>query len=298
MRGLGYLIKEGFKSVWNNRLMSIASICVLVSCLVLTSSAIIFSQTVSDFVEAVESQNEFRVFLDDDVSSVEAVYIGREIEKVKNVSQITFLPKEDALVDFKEMVGEDTFDYMNDDNPLPDAYIISMDDLSKYRQTVDNVLQIEGVMSADEKTELADKLTSINNLVQTLSMWIVLAFAIISLFIVSNTVRATTHNRRFEISIMKSVGATNTFVRIPFVVEGMTIGFIAAVVSTITLGFLYVGVMDLVNHIINFSFVPVTQILPYAAVANLIAGVVIGAMSGFISIGKYLKKEGNELLGW
>lgn len=297
MRGFGYLFKEGLKSVWNNRLMSIASICVLVSCLVLTGSAVLFSQNVTEIVKAIEGQNEVRVFLKDDVSNVEAVYIGKEIKKIDNVADAQFLSKEDALENYKSMVG-DAFEYMEEGNPLPDTYIIKMKDLSQYRATVTKILAVEGVLSLDQIAELADKLTSINNLVQTLSLWIVIALGIISLFIVSNTVRATTHNRRFEISIMKSVGATNTFVRIPFVVEGVTIGLVAAVISTVTVGFLYVGIQELIGHIINVHTIPIMSVIGYIAVSYLIAGVIIGALSGFISIRKYLKKEGNEILGW
>ena len=297
MRGVGYLFKEGLKSVWNNRLMSIASICVLVSCLVLTGSAVLFSQNVTEIVKAIEGQNEVRVFLKDDVSNVEAVYIGKEIKKIDNVADAQFLSKEDALENYKSMVG-DAFEYMEEGNPLPDTYIIKMKDLSQYRATVTKILAVEGVLSLDQIAELADKLTSINNLVQTLSLWIVIALGIISLFIVSNTVRATTHNRRFEISIMKSVGATNTFVRIPFVVEGVTIGLVAAVISTVTVGFLYVGIQELIGHIINVHTIPIMSVIGYIAVSYLIAGVIIGALSGFISIRKYLKKEGNEILGW
>ena len=298
MRGFGYLFKEGLRSVWNNRLMSVASVCVLVSCLVLTGAAVLFSQNVTQIVEAIEGQNEVKVFLEDDVTKVEAAYIGKEIEEIENIASATFYSKEEALEGYKDYLGEDTFEYMEKGNPLPDAYIIKMKDLSQYRATVDKILSIDGVTGMDEKAELADKLTSINNLVSTLSLWIVLVLAIISLFIVSNTVRATTHNRRFEISIMKSVGATNAFVRIPFIVEGIAIGVIAAVLATVVLGFLYVGVMEFVAHIISVSFIPLSSVIGYVAISNLIAGVVIGALSGFISIRKYLKKEGNEVLGW
>lgn len=296
--GLGYLIHEGLKNVWNNRLMSIASVCVLISCLVLTGSAVLLSMNVSEVVESVGDSNETTVYLKDGVSRVEAVYIGRDITKLKNVTSADYCPKDEALAQYKNMLGDEVFENMKDDNPLPDAYKVTMEDLSKYDKTVKRILKIDGVDSVSSRSDVARKLTSINSLVKTLSLVIVLALTVISLFIISNTIRATMHNRRFEISIMKSVGATNAFVRIPFVVEGMVIGIIAALLSTVALVFLYDGIMEIVSHLIPFTAIPIMNVIWYIAGAFAAAGMIIGALSGFISIRKYLKKEGNEILGW
>ncbi len=297
--GFGYLIKEGLKNVWNNRLMSIASICVLMSCLVLTGSAVLMSMNVDLMVQKAIAQNETRVFLDMDISRVEAVYVGRDIEALENVKSVKYLSKDDTIKEFKSYLGEDIFDHMKDDNPLPDVYKVTMEDLSKYNETVDKIEAIDGVDTISTRSGTAKKLTSVNNLVQILSICIIIALAVISLFIISNTLRATMHSRRFEISIMKSVGATDAFVRIPFVVEGMVIGLISAIVSTGALYFLYSGVVGIVLNIFKFTDpVSIESVIWYALAIFVIAGITIGALSGFISIRKYLKKEGNEILGW
>ncbi len=298
MTGFSYLIKEGFKNVWNNRIMSIASVCVLISCLVLTGSAVLFSMNVANLVDKVSDNNETTVYLKDEVSKVEAVYIGRDIEKLKNVTEAKYFPKEEALADFKSTLGDEVFDNMKNDNPLPDAFKVTMDDLSKYDSTVKQILKINGVDKITSQKELARKLASINDLVQVLSIAIVLALGVISLFIISNTIRATMHSRRFEISIMKSVGATDSFVRIPFVVEGMVIGLISAVLSTAALFFLYDLLMEIVTSLIHVATIPFSSVFWFVAGSFILAGLVIGALSGFISIRKYLKKEGNEILGW
>ncbi|MDD6847223.1 MAG: permease-like cell division protein FtsX [Oscillospiraceae bacterium] len=297
--GFGYLIKEGLKNVWNNRLMSIASICVLMSCLVLTGSAVLMSMNVDLMVKKAIAQNETRVFLDMDISRVEAVYVGRDIEALENVQSVKYLSKDDTIKEFKSYLGEDIFDHMKDDNPLPDVYKVTMVDLSKYNETVNEIEAIDGVDTISTRSGTAKKLTSVNNLVQILSICIIIALAVISLFIISNTLRATMHSRRFEISIMKSVGATNAFVRIPFVVEGMVIGLISAIVSTGALYFLYSGVVGIVLNIFKFTDpVAIESVIWYVLAIFVIAGITIGALSGFISIRKYLKKEGNEILGW
>lgn len=278
--------------------MSIASICVLVSCLVLTGSAVLFTLNVDKVVKSVEGSNETTFYLADNLSRVESVYIGRDIRKIKNVKEAEYCSKDKAIERYKKMLGEEIFERMNEDNPLPDAYIVKMKDIKKYKETVKEIMAIKGVSQVASRQETADRLAKIDGLVKTLSFWIVLALMIISLFIISNTIRATMHNRRFEISIMKSVGATNHFVRVPFVVEGMAIGLIAAVISTCGMIFLYDGIMNIVTSVIPFTAIPLSEVFLYMAGAFVVAGVLIGMVSGIISIRKYLRKEGNEILGW
>jgi cell division transport system permease protein len=299
MSGFGYLVKEGFRNVWSNRIMSIASICVLISCLVLTGAAGLISLNVAKAVEAVGQTNETTIYLKDEVTGLEAVYLGKDIEKIDNIISVTFYPKEDAIQDFKDSLPEDVFMNMQgDDNPLPDAYIIAMADLSKYDETIAKVMEVEGVDSINNRSEIAKKLTDISELVSSVSMLIVIALMIISLFIIANTIRATMYSRRFEISIMKSVGATNSFVRLPFLVEGIVIGIISSLLATAALAFVYEAGMTAVREFIPMSTIPFSAVFPYVLCLFVSAGIVVGALGSSISIRKYLKMEGNEILGW
>lgn len=299
MSGFGYLVKEGFRNVWSNRIMSIASICVLISCLVLTGAAGLISLNVAKAVDEVGQTNETTIYLKDEVTGLEAVYLGKDIEKIDNIISVTFYPKEDAIQDFKDSLPEDVFMNMQgDDNPLPDAYIIAMSDLSKYDETIAQVMKIEGVDSINNRSEIAKKLTDISELVSSVSMLIVIALMIISLFIIANTIRATMYSRRFEISIMKSVGATNSFVRLPFLVEGIVIGIISSLLATAALAFVYEAGMTAVREFVPMNTIPFSDVFPYVICLFVSAGIVVGAMGSFISIRKYLKMEGNEILGW
>lgn len=299
MSGFGYLIREGFRSIWSNRIMSIASICVLVSCLVLTGAAELISVNIEKEVDSVGKTNETTVYIKDGAFDLEAVYIGKNLEKLDNITSVRFYPKEDAINEFKDSLPEAVFENVNgDNNPLPDAYIIAMDDLSKYDQTIDAILKVDGVDSINNRSELARKLTDISNLVSYISLAIVVALTIISLFIIANTIRTTMYSRRFEISIMKSVGATNAFVRLPFVVEGMVLGFISAIIGTGVLYVVYEGVMSAVNSFVKISTIPFSDVYLQVGGIFIVAGVVIGAFGSFISMRKYLKMEGNEILGW
>lgn len=298
MKGFGYLAKEGLKSVWSNRVMSIASVCVLVSCLVLTGAAALFSINVAQVVESVGETNETNVYIKSDVSQLEAVYIGKNIEKLDNVESATFLSKDEALQQYKDDLGDELFAEIEDRNKLPDTFIVVMKDLSQYDKTVAEIQKIDGVDSINSHRELAKRLTDISNLVNVICIGVVSALMIISIFIIANTIRATMYSRRFEISIMKSVGATNSFVRMPFLVEGMVIGFISAAVSTGCIALLYEAVMNAITQMIPISYIPLADVILYVAAAFVVAGVLIGFFGSFISIRKYLKKEGNEILGW
>ncbi len=300
MKGFGYLVKEGFKNVYANRIMSIASICVLVSCLVLTGAASLFSLNVSAIVTDVEKNNETTVYILRDRSEIEARQIGKQIEAIDNVESALFVSKSEAVQQYKETLGEQLFDRIKDEDPLNDAYRVVIKDLSKYDDTVKQLKAIDGIEKINDRREFAQKLSTISNLINIISIAVVAALIIISLFIIANTIRATMYSRRFEISIMKSVGATNMFVRMPFLVEGMVIGFISAALATGAVALLYEGVKRVITEVAGswISVIPFSEVVLPLAIAFVIAGVLVGFFGGFISIRKYLKKEGNEILGW
>ena len=299
MRGFGYLVKEGFKNVWSNRIMSIASVGVLISCLILTGAAFLLSLNVQAVVDSVGQSNETTVYLKDDVSNLEAVYIGKDIKKISNIVSAEFYSKEDAFKQYKKELGDELFERIQEDkNPLPDAYIVVMEDLSQYDETVAQIKKIDGIDRVSNRSDIARRLTEISNLINLISFWVVLALMIISLFIIANTIRATMYSRRYEISIMKSVGATNAFVRMPFLVEGMVIGLASAIIATGGIALLYEGVMAAVHQLVPFTAIPLQNVILYVAATFVVAGVLIGFFGSFISIRKYLRKEGNEILGW
>lgn len=293
------MVKEGFKNVWSNRIMSIASVGVLISCLILTGAAFLLSLNVQAVVDSVGQSNETTVYLKGEVSNLEAVYIGKDIEKISNVASAEFYSKEDAFQQYKKELGDELFERIEEEkNPLPDAYIVVMKDLSKYDETVVQIQQLDGIDRVSNRSDIARRLTEISNLINLISFWVVLALMIISLFIIANTIRATMYSRRYEISIMKSVGATNSFVRMPFLVEGMVIGLSSAIIATGAIALLYEGVMAAVRQLVPFTAIPLQDVILYVAATFVVAGVLIGFFGSFISIRKYLKKEGNEILGW
>ncbi len=300
MKSIGYLFIEGFKSLWKNRTMSFASIAVLISCLLLTGIATLLSINMDNIMQTVEGSNSVSIYLDTDVPSITAIEIGEQIRALDNIASCEYVPKSDGMERLKELL-EDNASVLegisDDDNFLPDAYTISIKDLSRYSETMEQIIAIEGVKSYTDYSSVAEKLSDLDGLITYASIAIVALLALVSLFIISNTVKVTMFSRRVEISIMKSVGATNLFIRVPFVVEGILIGIISGGISATVLFFGYDKITEVIYNIVPFiSVVDIDDYMLYIYIAYAILGSFFGAVGGVISIGRYLKREGENAI--
>lgn len=295
-----YFLKEGLKNMAHNRMMTLASIGVLIAGMLLTGTAALFSMNVKLMVQEVGDSNVTTVYLDNDITSEEdAMQIGDELNKLGNVLTVDFYSRDLAIEEYREELGEEVFANMQgENNPLPHAFKVTLSDLSKYDETIEQIMAIEGVDSVGNTRDVANKLTDLNTSITKLSFWLVIALALISLFIISNTIRMSLYSRRFEISIMKSVGATNHFVRTPFIIEGMLIGLISGLIASAAMYFIYDVLVSAINNIFVFNTIPFMSVLVYVIVGFVIAGMAIGAIGGAMSIRKHLKKEGKEVLNW
>lgn len=294
---LKYLLSEGFKNVFKNWMMSIASIGVLMLCLILTGSAVLFSINVTAILNNIESQNSITVYLNDDIETIEAREIGDKISDLSNVESCEFFSKEQAINEFVERLGP-SFEGLKDENFLPHSFHITLKDISQYNETVDKVKQIDGVNEVVNRAEVFEKLSQFDKFVSLVGILVVFILIVVSLFIVSNTIRLTMYSRRFEISIMKSVGATDWFVRIPFIVEGIVIGLISAILSSFIINLTYSMIIKYLNNAVPFLQISYTTVPLSVFAAFLLSGILFGLIGGLISIGKYLKKEGGEIIGW
>ena len=300
LHSIGYLFREGIKSLLKNRTMCIASIGVLISCLLMTGIAGLLSLNLSVTMESIEGNNTLTVMLRQDVPSLTAVRIGEEIRQIDNVAECTFVPKDSALEGIMADVdgGTDLFEeFAGDENPLPDSYKISLSDLSLYDETISAITAIDGVDSISDYRAVANKLSRLDRLLRYCRIGIVIILAVVSLFIIANTVKVTIFSRRVEINIMKSVGATNGFVRVPFIVEGIIIGIISGLVSATVLYFAYDQAVEVVYGLA--PWLTIVNIRPYVWLiygGYLVVGMLFGLLGGTISIGKYLKKQGENAI--
>ncbi len=300
---LKYLIKEGFRNTWTNRMMSIASICVLMSCLVLIGSASMIFLNIDSLLSRIEEENVIMVYVADGTTDEDIAAMDAQIKAIGNINKTEFVPKETAWAEQLATMDDAEakfFTEISTDIPLPDAYKVTVENLDLFDETVSQLKQLQNIDTIRENRNLAQKLVAIRQGITVIAIVIIAVLFVISLFIISNTIKLTVYSRRLEISIMKSVGATNSFVRLPFVVEGMILGVTSGVISLGLVWGLYELAITQFKDLIESLGLKALSFADYA-LAMLGIFVAIGIISGvggsLITMRKYLNKEGSEISG-
>lgn len=301
---LKYLIKEGFRNTWTNRMMSIASICVLMSCLVLIGSASMMFLNIDSLLGKIEEENVIMVYISDGTTDEEIANMENEIKACGNIKQVEFVSKEDAWAEqlsTMEDAQAEFFTQISSGIPLPDAYKVTVENLDQFNDTVSKLKQLQHIDTIRENQNLAKKLVAIRQGITVIAFVIIAVLFVISLFIISNTIKLTVYSRRLEISIMKSVGATNSFVRLPFVVEGMILGIVSGIISLgLVWGLYELAVNEFADLLSTFNGLDFLKFQNYALpmLGIFVAiGVVTGVGGSLITMSKYLNKEGSEISG-
>ena len=293
-----YLVKQGFKNLWNNRLMSLASIGVLVSCMLLIGAAALLAVNVSSVVDELEDQSEAIVYLDDNTTEDDQARIRKAIIATGKISTVEFVPKGEALSEMMSAMGDEglLFEAYKEDNNLPDSYRITFDDVSDLESTVAAIENIDGVLSVSAMTEVANVITGLKKMAYVGGVVIIGLLIAVSLMIVGNTIKITVFSRRREVNIMKYVGATNGFIHLPFIVEGMSLGVISGAISY---GLIYFGYDYFTKWVLSqksewFSML-VSGMVPFTAISHQLligflgGGALIGIFGCVAFIGKHLK---------
>ena len=321
-----YLVKEGFKGAWANRLMSLASVGVLVACMVVIGLAILISENVNMAIGKLEQQNVVQVYLKDyawaylygekpeteeekDANGIadsyylihneeEALAVRDQILKLDNVADAKYISREEGLAQMTGEMGEEYQEYFSfleedDENPISVAIDVTMKDMSKFDDTVEELKSIDAVFNIQTYDGLAEQIDAIKQGIYVAGFWIIAILIVISLVIVSNTIRVTMYNRKLEISIMKAVGATDAFVRIPFVIEGVLIGLISALISEGLIYFCYRVATEKISAMLG-QVVAFGDVAFYLLLVFVVIGMFAGALGSVLMIGKYLKREGSE----
>ena len=294
---LKYLTHEGFRNVWVNRLMSLASVTVLMACLIIMGAGIMIYFNINFVAVKGQSQNVVMVYVADDASEDETTQIGTSLKGISNVESCEFVPKEVAFQEQIQSMGGDAALFEGfDEIPLPDAYKVTVKDLSQFENTVSQIKQINKVDSVRENSDLASKLLSLRHAVSIVSVGLVIMLFLVALFIISNTIRITMFSRMLEISIMKAVGATNWFIRWPFMIEGMILGTISGIVSLGVLWGLYAvaeKVFAQTLSLIGFSLVPFSGYWWQILLVFVAIGLFTAGFGSLVSMAKYLKEQGS-----
>ena len=289
---IGYLLREGFRGVFLHGFMSFAAICVTVACLIIMGSFCLILYNTSAMVKELEQENEMLVYIDESYSEAKAKSVGSQINLITNVRSATFVSRDQALDDFVETLNDpDAFAGLDPDT-LRDRYVVTVEDNSLLKQTYDKLTQIEGVAEVIAHFEIAEGFQTVQNVLNIASLVIVTVLFVVSLFIISNTVKLAMYSRSEEIAIMKMVGATNRFIRLPFVVEGLVLGLVGGLVAFL----LQFGLYSLiVGKIMSTMAAGIITVLPFSSVALplllvfLGVGVLVGVFGGLTAIRNYLK---------
>lgn len=291
LRQFFHLIREGLRNTWQNRVMASASVGVLICCLMLTGFAYLMYVNVEAVFYYAVDQNTVAVFLEEDLTDAEVEKVGVRLESLKNVNVKEFISKEEFMDRFGDELTEGIVDsYQGDKNPMPNAYMITMKDLDLFQQTLKEVQSIPGVEEASYDAGVASTLSQVRKVVLAIGGGIIGVLLVVSLFIIVNTIKLTVYNRRLEIYIMKSVGATDGYVRFPFVVEGLLLGVVAGGIGYGLISLLY---RALANNLTTFKLVPFGQQWLPLLVCFMAGGMLVGVCGSAISIRKYLKQEGS-----
>ena len=344
LRSVRYLTVEGIKNTWVNRLMSLASVGVLVACMVMIGLALLIAENANRAIGNLEQENVIMVYMKDynwalygekDEKTVtssaasetgntetkkeekadkngikssdyvihneeEAKALCKQIEDLKNVKSVVYISKEEGLENAKADLPEsdrELFVYLDEEygNPIQAAAKVTMENMDRFNETLLEIRAMDGVGSIESQADLAEKISAFKHGITVAGIWIISILVAISLVIVSNTIRITMYNRKLEISIMKAVGATNSFVRFPFIVEGIIIGIVSALISEGVVYFCYRVATEKIisvlktDQVIYFSDMAIRLLLIFAAI-----GVFSGVLGSAIMIRKYLRREGSE----
>ena len=292
----GYLIGEGFSNVFKNKKSTGASLMIMCATMIIFGIFLILGENINHFVSEVESAQGIQVFINNDATQEQMDTLGEQIRALDGVSTVEFVSKEQALEQMKERFGEqqDLLDGYEENNIFPASYVVTMTDLTRSEEIQNQILTFENVKRITSRDETVSTLIDLANGIKIVTGVILALLIIISVFIIANTIKLTVHARRKEISIMKYVGATNGFIRWPFIVEGMIIGIIASVISIVIVGVAYNFIaQNLLSsefmQVINMSLVSFNDMFSSIIFVYMLLGIGIGAIGSVISMRKYLK---------
>lgn len=292
---LSYLIGEGFRNVLKNKKSTGASLMIMCATMIIFGLFFIIGENINHIMNELEMQQGMQVFIKEEATEKEISELGDKIKALSGVNQVEFVSKEDALKQMKEKVGDKQFllSGYDENNPFPASYVVTLTDLKESDNVQKEIETFDNIKSIQKRGDTVNALLRVANFVRILSGAILILLVVISIFIIANTIKLTVHARRREISIMKYVGATNNFIRWPFIVEGIIIGVVAALISIMLLGVLYNVVSNKIlsiagSNIINISLLTFSDMFTLIIVVYLTLGIGIGTLGSMISMRKYL----------
>ena len=274
MRRFGYYWKEGFRNIFKHGFMSIAAVLIMIACLILTGTVTLIAYNIDLSIVELQQSNEIVVWIDDSLTTREARSLGSQFDRIDNIATIEFIDRDEALEDYRQQLGDDADileDFSSDNNPLRNSFVFTLRDPALADETIQQIEAVEGADDVRADEAVIARLMQIQNVFNIVALAMVVGLAVISVFIISNTVKLAMFARREEISIQKIVGATNWFIRWPFVIEGMVLGLLAGGLAFLAEWALYTEMFNIIGGVI-----PYFQLLPFESVRWLVLSVYLG----------------------
>ena len=289
---IGYLLREGVRGIFLHGFMSFAAIWVTVACLIIMGTFGLVLFNLNEMIVELEQENEMLVYIDDTYSEAEAKSVGSQINLIANVHSAQFISREEALASFvEEQQDVDLFAGL-EASTFRDRFVVTLEDNSKMRQTEQDIRAIEGVADVTAHYEIAEGFQTVQQILNIASIIIIAVLLVVSMLIISNTVKLAMYDRKDEIAIMKMVGATNGFIRWPFVVEGFILGIVASALAFFLEWGLYnlletqVAAVDSLNLI---TIVPFIEVVEIVAIGYALVGFIVGVIGSLLSIRRFLQ---------
>jgi len=289
---IGYLINEGFKSILTHGFMSFATVTIVVACLVIMGSFSLIAVNIGAMLDALEASNEIIAYVEETLPEDQARGLQDDIEYISNVTESNFVSRGEAMEEFASQFDDESLFQDVEASVFRDRFVIYLDDIGLMEQTKSQLEAIPGVASVQAYLEVAEGFVTVRNVMSIVSLILIVVLVVVSIFIMTNTVKLATYSRRDEIAIMKFVGASNWFIRFPFVVEGLVLGILGGVI-----GFLLEwGIYDVVtNRIMTGLMGNLVTVIPFGSVSVQVlliylgVGIVVGGFGSSIAIRNYLR---------
>ena len=293
---IGYLLSEGFHNVMKNKKSTGASLMIMCATMLIFGLFFLIGENVNHMMLEIESEQGMQVFMYKDATEEQIQKLQEDINSLEDVAKVTHITKEDGLKSIMENWGENAklLEGYIEDNPLGDSFVVTLTNLEKSEEVKSKIEGFENVKTIEVRDKTINALISVANGVRIISGVILVLLIVISIFIIANTIKLTVHARRKEISIMKYVGATNGFIRWPFIVEGVIIGIVAALLSILVLGVSYNFIIEKITSsdvvtTIGLSLLTFSEVFALVITVYLILGIGIGTIGSMISMRKYLE---------
>lgn len=292
IRTLEYFIREAVISLKRNSLMSFASVSTVALSLLILGIFLVMVLNLNNMASTLESQVQISVYLQDNLNDLEIRETGTRISKLTGVSQVLYVSKDEAMSRFKKRLGDQQglLTALGETNPLPNAFEVKVDKPERVKQVAEAIGQIKGVENAKFGQEVVEHLFNLTKMMRIFGLVLIIFLALAALFIISNTIRLTVFARRKEIGIMKYVGATDWFIRWPFLIEGMMLGIGGALIAVLLLGQTYNALVQQVYQ--SLAFLPLIPQYPFItniSILLVVVGASIGALGSTISLRKFMK---------